>query len=327
MFLRKQLSKLVEFFLLEINAIYDYCLFKKYYTKETSKDNDQKELESWILQDKHRIEKAFSLPCPRFGFGEVVIRRLSKNLDLYSSRFQKDNIFYIGVGALKAYKEFHLLNSAELPSFFTDESKKFSQEDLENAQCNQVGYTQPEKITDAEKLEYLNFSMKRKSCRNYDTTKSLTIDDSLINDVLKAAITAPSVCNRQHWHVHFFKNDKKDEILKYQNGNTGFSKNIPMLALVTSDLRSFYSANERNQGYTDGGLFSMNLMYALQAHGLASCPLNWCSSYLNERRFRAHNFIPKNEIVIMAIALGYADDSAVYAKSPRLAVENFYTIN
>lgn len=327
MFLRKQLSKLVEFFLLEINTIYDYCLFKKYYTKNTSKDNDKKELESWILQDKHRIEKAFSLPSPRFGFGEVVIRRLSKNLSLYCSKFSKDNIFYIGVGALKAYKEFHLQSSVDLPDFFSDEVKRFSIEDFENTQCNQVGYTGLDDVAGIEKLEFQKFSMKRKSCRNYNTSKSATIDDALLKEVLKIAITAPSVCNRQHWHVHFFKSDKKDTILKYQNGNTGFTENIPMLALVTSDLRSFYSANERNQGYTDGGLFSMNLMYAMQAYGIASCPLNWCSSYLNERKFRAHNFIPKNEIVIMAIAFGYPEKSAVYAKSPRLAVEKFYTVN
>ncbi|WP_299568277.1 nitroreductase family protein [uncultured Shewanella sp.] len=325
--IRKLLSKLISTILLEINCIFDYFIFKKFYTKETSITNDKKQLESWVLQDKHRIEKAFSLPAPRFGFGKNVIIRLSNNLSLYKDKCLKDDIYYIGIGAFKAYEDFHLRNSKPLPDFFINEKQKFDIEDFCNERCNSVGYFVPTNLTDIEKESFISFSSKRTSCRNYDKDKSETIDSNLLKEIMTTTITAPSVCNRQHWHVHFFKGENKRTVLDYQNGNTGFSDNVPMVALVTSDIRSFYSGNERNQPYTDGGLFAMNLMYAMQSYGLSSCPLNWCSSYLTERKFRKFNLVPENEVVVLAIAFGYSSDNALYAKSPRLNVESFYTIN
>ncbi len=324
---RKLLSKLISTMLLEINFIYDYFVFKKYYTTSTSKNNDKKELESWILQDKHRIEKAFSLPTPRFGFGETVILRLSSNLSIYKDKVLKDDIYYIGIGAFRAYEDFHLRNSKPLPDFFINEKQKIDVEDFSHEKCNSVGYFVPSTLTEIEKKSFISFSLKRTSCRHYDKDKSDTIDSALLKKIMSTTITAPSVCNRQHWHVHFFKGENKKTVLDYQNGTTGFSDNIPMVALVTSDIRSFYSGNERNQPYTDGGIFGMNLMYAMQSYGLASCPLNWCSSYLTERKFRKFNLVPKNEVVVLAIAFGYSSDKALYAKSPRLDVESFYTIS
>ena len=43
---------------------------------------------------------------------------------------------------------------------------------------------------------------------------------------------------------------------------------------MTADLRAFMGANEHNEGYVDGGLFGMSLLYSLETCGLAACPLN-----------------------------------------------------
>ena len=60
--------------------------------------------------------------------------------------------------------------------------------------------------------------------------------------------------------------------LKIQGGFLGYAM-PPVLLLVTSDIRAFMNNGERNEPFVDGGLFSMSLLYALEAYGLAACPL------------------------------------------------------
>lgn len=42
----------------------------------------------------------------------------------------------------------------------------------------------------------------------------------------------------------------------------------------TADNQAFMNQDERNEGYTDGGLFGMSLRLALEEQQLAACPLN-----------------------------------------------------
>lgn len=320
-------GKVVSLIGLEMNVIYDYLKFKKYYTKASQAANDKQKLQSWILQDKHRIEKAFTLPEPRPGFGKEVIPRLIDNLSDYKSLFCADSVYYIGVGALKAYIKFHQENGFELPSFFVNHISKIPDADFENEGCELAGYSQSIVSEKSSSYSLANYIHERKSCRNFDISKSLEINKNLLKDIVDLSITAPSVCNRQHWRVHFFNGELKNKVLDFQNGNAGFQDNIPYIAVVTSDLRAFYSHDERNQPYTDGGIFSMNLMYAMQHYGLSTCPLNWCNSARVEQRFKKLKLIPENEAIILVIAFGYPNCNALYAKSPRLPVETFYQIH
>lgn len=319
--IKSLLKKIHGKILLELNFFYDYRKFKKNYTKEGHYKNDNSK-KAWILQDKHRLEKAFSLPEPRFGFGEKVIERLVNNLKSYS---QKDHIYYIGIGSLKAYKIFHDINQAEVPNFYLKLIKNLPCEDFENKKTEISGFLESDNIKKVGvNYTFKEFAESRYSCRNYDKNKVITQD--ILREITELTITAPSVCNRQHWKIYFLSGKKKDYVLKLQNGNIGFTDNIPMIALVVSDVSAFYTPNERNQAYTDGGIFSMNLIYAIQSKGMQSCPLNWCSSYINERKLEKANIIKSNESAVVVIAFGYASENATYAKSPRLPVENFYEI-
>ncbi|WP_214293840.1 hypothetical protein, partial [Escherichia coli] len=87
MFISRVKRKIQSLISLELNFLHDYWTFKKYYTKGCQSSKDKQKLESWILLDKHRIEKAFSLPKPKLGFGKDVIPRLIDNLVNYSSKF------------------------------------------------------------------------------------------------------------------------------------------------------------------------------------------------------------------------------------------------
>ncbi|WP_318468950.1 nitroreductase family protein [Photobacterium leiognathi] len=323
----RKLKNIVKKIQLEMNFFYDYLLFKKYYTAENKNKNNKDALRSWILQDKHRIEKAFSLPEPRPGFGQMVLNRLSDNLLAYNTINNKDYIYYIGVGAIKSYEKFHLENKFSIPQFYPQIKEKFS-DDFSNRICDMVGYRKIQKIENSSEIfTFESFSDARKSCRNFDYDKSKEINEELIFSVIDNAKNTPSVCNRQHWHVHVFSGEKKNSVLSFQNGNTGFTDNIPFVALITSDLSAFYTVDERNQPFTDGGMFAMNFMYSLQAKGLSSCALNWCTSFYHDNKFHKLGYIPANHRIVVAIAFGIESDNYITANSPRLETSSLYTIH
>jgi hypothetical protein len=131
------------------------------------------------------------------------------------------------------------------------------------------------------------------------------------------------VCNRQSWRVHVFSEAAdKAMILRHQNGNLGFGHLADRVLLVTADMRTFVSSGERNQAFLDGGLFSMSLLYALQARGIATCPLNLSISFQVDRRLRKAARIPGWETPLMMIAVGYPPDRLNVAASARLPTES-----
>ncbi|MBS4753334.1 nitroreductase family protein [Nocardioides sp. zg-ZUI104] len=112
----------------------------------------------------------------------------------------------------------------------------------------------------------------RHSVRDYDDRP---VQEDLLMRAVELAINTPSACNRQAWHVRFFRGNDVVRVLRHQNGNSGFAENVPCVAVVTVDARLFAGAGERNQGWIEGGLFSMSLLYwALHSLGADGCMLN-----------------------------------------------------
>lgn len=304
--------------------LYDYKRFNRFFTIDATNKSDRASIGSWLMQDKHRIEKALSLPNPRFNFGEAVIKKLVSNIVRYSQLFDKDEVYFIAVGSLRAYKEFHLNHNVEIKNSIVIEINKLDQRDFGHEICDKVGVFKPTKPKDS-KLFFKDFANSRSSCRNYNLDKKISKEE--IEDIVNIAIKTPSVCNRQHWKARIYHNETMKDILKLQNGNTGFTNEIPYLAVITSDLRSFYMPSERTQPFVDGGMFAMSFIYALHSYGISSCALNWCVSPKSNEKLYNVSKIPHNESIMMLIAFGYAKDEALNAKSPRLKVDGFYTIN
>ncbi|MEZ4749488.1 MAG: nitroreductase family protein [Bdellovibrionota bacterium] len=93
--------------------------------------------------------------------------------------------------------------------------------------------------------------------------------------------------------------------LAFQNGNRGFGHGVTRLLLVTSDSRAFFSIRERRQGWIDGGMFSMSLVYALHSLGLVTCCLNLCVDRLVEKDLKDCLDLQEYEKPIMMIAVGH----------------------
>jgi nitroreductase len=303
---------------LELLCFVDYFKYKEFYASDSDKKG-RESLKSWILQDKHRIEKGLSLPEPRCGFGRDVLVRLDKNLQDYKNIHEKDSVYYIGVGAYKAYAEFHKDFGYKLPSDIINLIESYKSE-FTNEQTSVVGL---KKISDStiSSIILSDFYESRSSCRKFN--KNSVIPEHIFHEAIRIAKKTPSVCNRQPWRVHLFSEDKVKKILSLQNGNTGFGKDVPYIAMITCDLKAFYAPAERNQAFVDGGLFSMSFLLAMHSLGIKTCALNWCDTFGVRRRFSKLKYIEQSEVVIMVIALGYADEEATCAKSPRLETESF----
>ena len=140
------------------------------------------------------------------------------------------------------------------------------------------------------------------------------------------AMKTPSVCNRQAWHVyHSDESDVIKEALSYQQGNKGFSENIPNLMVITTDLKAFMSGQEHYQHWIDGGLFSMSIVYALHSLGISSCCLNWSQSPKNDKKLRGSIKIKPNHTVMMMLAVGYPDDNNKVCVSARRPLNEVFT--
>jgi nitroreductase len=91
------------------------------------------------------------------------------------------------------------------------------------------------------------------------------------------------------------------------------------LALISSELVAWGGAQQRNQPYVDGALFSMTFLLACQGEGYATCPSNLAITHKTENAIRSVAQIPAGEHLIMMIAFGKPprDQTLKAAASPR----------
>ena len=90
-------------------------------------------------------------------------------------------------------------------------------------------------------------------------------------------------------------------------------------------MRSFSEVVERFQPWIEGGVFSMLLMLALHARGVANVALNWSQKNAADIAMRKVGDIPDHERIIMILGCGYPSDDAIVPRSCRHEVEHFIT--
>lgn len=168
-----------------------------------------------------------------------------------------------------------------------------------------------------------SFFLSRYSLREFSPQK---VSELELKRVLRLAMKAPSVCNRQAWHVyHSTDDDIIRKALSYQQGNRGFGHKVPNLMIITTDLSAFMPGQEHYQHWIDGGLFSMSLIHALHSLGVASCCLNWSQSPSNDLKMRKALNVKHNHTVMMMLAFGYPENNSRVCISARRPVEEICT--
>jgi len=169
-------------------------------------------------------------------------------------------------------------------------------------------------------IDFPTLAKMRHSVRNF---ADQPVPDDAIASAIQVAQQSPSACNRQAWRVHVYTSPTaKADVLRVQNGNSGFGHLAARILVLTADTRSFVTSSERHQGYIDGGMFAMSLIYALEAQGIASCCLNLSTYCFQDLAVHRVCRIPASEALIMMLAIGYPPEQCRVARSARLPTES-----
>ncbi|MDB0068530.1 nitroreductase family protein [Akkermansiaceae bacterium] len=284
---------------------------------------DPKQLEGRIIATYHVVEKGLSMPEFRPGFGIPGIKGLIRMLrETEDHCGWQDNVnLQTGRQVVRAYFEKHEKIGHDFGGQFTNKELEFAK-DTPPRMSLRAGVEEFEHQDYFEKADasFSEFAKTRHSCRVFDPTQK--VDPEIIRSAVETARFAPSVCNRQCWRVHIFQEKSKvEELLSYQGGNRGFGHTVPNVIVLTAKLQVFAGYAERSQGYYDGGLFGMALMFAFHHLKIGSVPLCWLVPLSRDREFRNIANIPDDEVILMLLGFGIPKDSFSVPTSQRRDVD------
>lgn len=295
--------------------------FANNYASSTSTSVTQ--VESRLIFFVHQIEKGFSFDTYQYGRGRHALTQISALIDQLKAvdpNWNKNPVYQEASLALGEYRRRHVQaghDIAFMSNLFTEQVNR----EIEPA--SQREYPNIEISRDSKKdnatASFSEIVERRHAIRSY-SNEPVTKQD--LEPVVELALRTPSVCNRQPTRVRVFTDkDTIAQALKIQGGFGGYAT-PPALILVTADLQVFMNINEHNEGYVDGGLFSMSLLYALEANEYAACPLNTMFSDKTDEETRRLLNIPDNEIFIMYIAVGHFRDTSRICLSRRFGLDH-----
>jgi nitroreductase len=284
--------------------------------------SDQVQMESLLIFFVHQIEKGFSFDTYQYGRGRGALHNiadLSKRLSKVDSHWRDNPIRLDMVLALGEYRRRHVVANQDV-SFMMDLFDEATNVDIITASKREYPSIQ---LLSASKIgnDVVSFSElveRRHAIRSYSDEP---VKRKELEKVITMSLRTPSVCNRQPARVRIFTDRELiGEALKVQGGFGGYDA-PPALLLVTADLRAFMGANEHNEGYVDGGLFAMSLLYSLEACGLAACPLNTMFGREVDERTRKLLDIPDNEVFVMYISVGHFREVSKICRSQRFGLD------
>lgn len=302
----------------------DYKLFKKNYQENMNKKT---QIEYSIMLLVHSLEKGFCHDILR-PFGIDKVSELLINLKKYRGygNNQDSTAFLMGISILNNWKNSFEKNNWNKPQIYFHVVNFLNSIDDLDQKTIDVG---ARKYSSDEYHKYLNFDYydaisTRHSVRNFQD-KLIKKDD--LKYCVNSAILTPTACNRQMVKLYYVIDDeKRNELKKYIMGLSGFNKETVNLFIVTFDVSAFTFYGERNQGYLNAGLFSMNLVNAMHFKGIGSCFLQWGNTNNEESKIKKKLGIPEKERIAIVIGAGYYVDESLIAKSARKSINEVFTI-
>lgn len=280
----------------------------------------------WICRElrilTHTIEKGLSLPVVRKGFGKEKIQTILKYLDKYIeiNNFDYDVEAFTGaVAIVERYVMEADKHSCDISYIDINKYKKYYRNDV-----NEYGVRKMENAETLTKLSEATFEEMAKGRHSIRSFSEEPLDVEKVKKAIELAQTAPSACNRQSTRVvHIQNRDLCKQILDIQGGAKGHS--VSELLLVVSDLHLYRFMSETGTPYLDGGIFLMNLLYALTYYNIGSCPLIWNDYSQRGEDLRKIIKLPQNMHVVAVVQVGnYPGDGCNYAISRRKPLSEIY---
>jgi len=288
--------------------------------------NTKEKLLILIVQGYHGIEKGLTMPKRRLGFGQDALIRLMINITRYITTYnEKPKQLKHAVFVIRDYMHIHNnVNKFDLhPKIYSlYNSLDKIVEPMKIYDTSQIVKTS-KKYWESTEANFVLFSNSRYSVRSFS---SEPVNLNTIRKSIELAQNAPSSCNRQSTRIHIYsKHDEISQILELQGGARGFGHLADKLIIVTAEWCGYEGFRERNAPYIDGGIFSMNLMYALHYYNIASCALNCSFTIKSEKKIREITNIPRSEEFIIMLLVGNPMDNFAVNSSLRLETSDIVT--
>jgi hypothetical protein len=273
---------------------------------------------SGLLVTSHVLEKGITMPERRLGFGKERVLSIIEQCKSCIQDYGSDHVeIQAALSDLVQYRNLHKEENFDLPDDIVKGIDNLQKElCLKDSNCFTT-----RKDSFFKKVEcFEDFAWQRHSVRWYSGD---VVETETIKKAIKLAQSAPSACNRQSVRVRIIEDPNQIGIISnsIQNGCRGFGDKANKWLLITSDQRC-WGANETSLAYVDGGIFVMNLLYALHYYGVAACPLNALLDSKKERKLQALLKYNVSELPILFIAVGSMPDELMIAKSRRLNTED-----
>lgn len=242
----------------------------------------------------HTIEKGMSLSYVKPGFGKEKIEKLIELYQLYEkNEGRKDEqVLRLAQSTVRCYAEYQSAAGVDISYIPQAVLQICSDEPI---------VTGAMAIEKAEPADFVSVAMNRHSVRSFSTEK---IEPERIYQAIQLAQTAPSACNRQATCIYVCLNEEKIRtIMEIHGGLNGFD--VPTaIFVVTGNLALYQNEYERNAVFVDGGIFLMNMLYALEQYKIAACPIIWGAEPDRDRILYELLKIPKSQEIISLVAAG-----------------------
>lgn len=299
-----------------------YCQMKRFHNASLSEDDEETSI-GRLTMAFHTIEKGFSMPDFRPGFGASKLSCFLDMAEEYLEKFGKNNIQIHHIAeCVNDYKKCHSRICHEIEKPLADKIDKF----LENFGFSGEDQVQIDKTSadyfPKEGCGFREFALSRHSCRNFSEEP---VDIELIKKAVELAQCSPSACNRQPARIYLLSDKKSiSRLLKLHKGNRGFGDKVDKL-IVISGYMGCYGPSEFNSVFLDCGIFTMNLAYALHYYKIGACILNW--SVLPEYDKEARAFLPigEKEQICALIACGNVPEQFKVCRSGKKSLESVFT--
>jgi nitroreductase len=303
------------------NAVSDLRRFRKH--SAVLSQGTAIKLGAKIIRQTHIIEKGLALRDPLVTLRLFRPDPLVADMEEYLERWGNQEFLHHAAMALQSYIELcGDPRAMSLRDGLARIQKRMSQHDLpiSIAAGSSVVQLRRERVQEAAQIDLSDFMAARHSIRQFGPEE---VSDFAIRSAVEMASTGtPSACNRQPVHIYVLSGDEAQLALRLQGGNRGFSDQINKVLVVTADLGHCLNIGERHQGWTDGGMFAMSVIYALHSKGLGTCCLNWAKDRSVDQRAKKMLGLSDAQTIIMLIAVGTLPETVVVARSARKDLED-----
>ncbi|WP_276962582.1 nitroreductase family protein [Bacteroides graminisolvens] len=284
------------------------------YISASNRDKDWHKMQSDLAIRVHAIEKGMSIGSVKVGFGKPKVLDIIKSLQ-----------HYLLIGGSKEFAE----ECYSVLIKYVDFNKSFGAE-MQTVENKLVDFAMNNHLTDQNQggiylkakedviskvdKSFVEFSQMRFSVRDFGKNK---VHREQIEAALKICERTPSACNRQPWSIYVYETPElKNKMFSNQGGCNGFYEDMQYAILICGDQRN-YNLYELYQAYVDGGLYGMNLMYALYSQGLATIPLTMGLKLGDTFKIKKAMGIPDYDIPVLLIGVGSYKDEYKVAASVR----------